>query len=164
MKSIYENIAKQLSEKIPELAWIDLDNGQLDYAEYRAAVDFPAVLISIDYPQCEDIGLNGIQQCIASITLRLVMQVFDETNLSAPEDVRARGMAIYDLVNKIQETLQWRMPNENTGILSRRSVIREKRDDGLAVVTIIYNTTVTDTKHYCPDVSYVTVSPVIITD
>ncbi len=63
MKNIYEKIANQLKEQVPELAWIDLDNGQLDYAEYRAAVDFPAALISIDYPQCENIGLSGAQQC-----------------------------------------------------------------------------------------------------
>lgn len=149
MKRIYEIIANQLREQVSELAWIDLDSGQLDYAEYRAAIDFPAALITIDYPQCENIGLTGMQQCMVSITIRLIAQVFDDTNLSAPDDVRSRGLAIFDLADKIQRAIQWWKPADGSlGRVSRRNMIREKRDDGLSVLTLTYTTTITDASHW----------------
>lgn len=149
MKNIYEKIANQLKQQVLELAWIDLDNGQLDYAEYRAAVDFPAVLISIDYPQCENIGLSGAQQCRVNITIRLIAQVFDDTNLAAPDDVRDRGLAIFDLADKIQQALQWWKPDDGSfGNLSRQRCTREKRDDGLAVLQLTFSTTLTDSNRW----------------
>lgn len=161
MRKIYENIANHLREQVIELAWIDLDNGQLDYAEYRAAVDFPAALISIDYPQCDNIGLSGAQQCRVNITIRLIDQVFDDTNLAAPDDVRARGIAIFDLADKIQQALQWWKPDDGSfGMVSRQSCMREKRDDGLAVLQIIYSTTLTDNIHYEKQMTYLTIQPV----
>ncbi len=161
MKNIYEKIANQLKEQVPELAWIDLDNGQLDYAEYRAAVDFPAALISIDYPQCDNIGLSGAQQCRVNVTIRLIAQVFDDTNLAAPDDVRERGLAIFDLAEKIQQALQWWKPDDGSfGVLSRLSCLREKREDGLAVLQVIYTTTFTDAQHYEKQKTSLTIQPV----
>lgn len=165
MKNIYEKIANQLKEQVPELAWIDLDNGQLDYAEYRAAVDFPAALISIDYPQCENIGLSGAQQCRVNITIRLIDQVFDDTNLAAPDDVREHGLEIFNLADKIQQALQWWKPDDASfGVVSRLSCLREKRDDGLAVLQIVYATLLTDNNHYQKATTNVNILPVIQPD
>jgi len=149
MKKIYELIANRLKE-IEEIRFIDMDNGQLDYYEYRAAVDFPACLISIDYPSCDNIGLTGAQQCHVNINIRLVAQVYDETTIAAPEDVRNRALAIYDVMDKIHENLQWWKPDEFISKLSRKNVTREKREDGLMVLSVNYATTIVDTLHYEP--------------
>lgn len=163
MKNIYEKVANQLKEQVTELAWIDLDNGQLDYAEYRAAIDFPAALISFDYVQCNNIGLTGQQQCHVNITIRLATQVFDATNLSAPDNVRANGLYIYDVADKVQAALQWWRPADGSmGTLSRQSCLREKRDDGLMVLTITYTCPVADTNHWI--VTKQEVTPAIIID
>jgi len=150
MKKIYELIANRLKE-IEEIRFIDMDNGQLDYYEYRAAVDFPACLISIDYPSCDNIGLTGAQQCHVNIGIRLVAQVFDDTNIAAPEDVRNRALAIYDIMDKIQESLQWWKPDEFLSKLTRKNATREKREDGLMVLNINYITDIVDTLHYEPN-------------
>lgn len=159
MKKIYELIATRLKE-IEEIRFIDMDNGQLDYYEYRAAVDFPACLISIDYLSCDNIGLTGAQQCHVNIGIRLVAQVFDDTNIAAPDDVRSRALAIYDIMDKIHENLQWWKPDEFLSKLTRKSVTREKREDGLMVLFINYTTTIVDTLHY--EASYTTIQPNIV--
>ena len=146
MKTIYEAIASWLIA-IDGISWVDLDNGQLDYYEYRAPVLFPACLIGIDYPACDDIGLTGAQQCQVNITIRLVAQVFDETNIAAPNDIRNRALAIFDLMDKIQEKLQWWKPDAFSSRLSRKSVTKDKRDDGLMVLNITYSSTIVDARH-----------------
>ncbi len=160
MKEIYELIANRL-QGIEDIRFIDMDNGQLDYYEYWAAVDFPACLISIDYPSCDNIGLTGAQQCQVNIGIRLITQVFDDTNIAAPDDVRSRALAIYDVMDKIQENLQWWKPDEFLSKLARKSITREKREDGLMVLNINYTTTIVDTLHYEPNYTTVLANVVI---
>ncbi len=148
MKHIYNLIASRLQAKVPEIKWIDFDNGQLDYDEYRVAVDFPAVLINIRYPNCETIGTDGIQQCDVDIELRVVFNLFDETNIAAPLEVRTKALAIYDTLNSIQAALQnWRNDG-TTNVFTRKSATQEKRNDGTKVFSIIYNTTYYDNTAY----------------
>lgn len=144
MKNIYNLLADRLQTKVPELKWIDFDNGQLDFFEYRANVDFPAVLINLRYPVTNTIGTDGVQECLVEVELRAVFNLYDETNIAAPLEVRERALAIYDTLDLIQQALQnWR--NDGTcGVFERKSLTPEKRNDGTKVFSIVYNTTYFD--------------------
>lgn len=144
MKNIYTLIAERLQNEVEDIRWIDLDNGQIDFFEYRANVDFPAVLINIKYPNCQNVGTNGEQECDVDIELRCVFNLFDETNIHAPEEVRERALEIFDIMNKIHACLQnWR--NDGTcGIITRTAVAKETRTDGSKIYNMNYRTTYFD--------------------
>ncbi len=145
MESIYQKTSKRLDEKVGDLKWIDLDSGQLDYREYRASIDFPATLIDIAYPSCDDMGHSGRQDCNVTVTIRLVSMVFDETNIAAPEDVREKGLGQFRLIDQIQKALQlWQPDDDNMDVFRRRSITKEKREDGLTVHRIVYSTSYYD--------------------
>ncbi len=146
MKEIYTLIAERLQNEVEDIKWIDLDNGQIDFFEYRSNVDFPAVLINIKYPNCENVGTDGTQECDVEIELRCVFNLFDETNIHAPDEVRERALEIFDIVNKIHATLQnWR--NDGTcGVLRRTSLTKENRTDGSKVYDLTYRTTYFDSR------------------
>lgn len=149
MDAIYITIAERLKEAVPELKWIDMDNGQLDYDEYRAAVDFPAALIAVEYLQCDDIGLTGGQKCTVQLSILLVTKIFDGTNFDAPQEVRQRAMEAFVLMNTVQESLQsWQPENKSLAKLSRINAYKEKRNDGLMVISINYKTNYIDMRHY----------------
>ncbi len=144
MKDIYRLIAERLQNEVEDIKWIDLDNGQIDFFEYRSSVDFPAVLINIKYSNCENVGTDGTQECDVEIELRCVFNLFDETNIHAPEEVRERALEIFDIMNKIHGCLQnWH--NDGTcGVITRRAVSRENRTDGSKVYNMTYRTTYFD--------------------
>ena len=140
METIYNLIASRLKNEITELQWIDLDAGQLDHDEYRAAIDFPAVLIDIAFSGCENMGHSGDQTCDTVFSLRIVSQCFSETNIHAPEDIRENGLKHFRLLNEIQKALQGWSEGDEMGTLYRQSSTPEKRNDGLKVHTVRYNT------------------------
>ena len=146
MKEIYTLIAERLQNEVEDIKWIDLDNGQIDFFEYRSNVDFPAVLINIKFPICENVGTDGTQECDVDIELRCVFNLFDETNIHAPEEVRERALEIFDIMNKIHSCLQnWR--NDGTcGVLRRTSLTKENRTDGSKVYDLTYRTTYFDNR------------------
>lgn len=148
MEAIYELVASRIQEKVPAIRWIDLDCGQVDYQEYRAAVEFPALLVSVSLAGCRQMGQRGTQLCQATVQLRLVCMVFDDTNIGAPELVREAAMEPYRIAGKIQEALQWwQPPNGNDlGRFNRANLAPEKRDDGLTVLTMNYDVAYTDNR------------------
>lgn len=104
MKTIYNALLSKLSE-VTALKWVDMDTGQLNTDE-RAAIAFPAALISIEIPTCKNIT-DKQQDCTARITVRLV---FDNpgtrTNNKAPEAVRAESLKKFDTIADVYATLQ----------------------------------------------------------
>lgn len=138
MDTIYTPVAQQLQQKAKSLVWIDLDQGQIDNPHHRPAIDFPAVLISIDLPRCEDMGHSGEQVCDANIIIRAVSQTWSETNMQAPAEIRALGLQHYDLLKQIHQALHCFNPGSSLGTLRRVSIRHEKRADGLQVHQMVY--------------------------
>mgnify|MGYP002467735714 CR=1 FL=1 len=50
-KELFIALCDQLKNKVPELRWIDSDQGQLNVSE-RPPVAFPCCLVEMSYPQC----------------------------------------------------------------------------------------------------------------
>ena len=68
MKIIYGALLAQLKTEVPELKWIDLDEGQLDgNGGERPAIAFPAALIGINFLKCDTIYVvNCFQKFVSS--------------------------------------------------------------------------------------------------
>lgn len=135
-KEITLEIFDRLKTEVPELRWIDLECGQLDNNETRAAVAFPACLVDIAYPGCEDVS-RFAQNVTATVTLRLAFKPGGATSHRSP--VQQDGLNALVTVEKTHTALQgW-----GTAALSdfsRRSAQPEKRRDGLRVFRIAYET------------------------
>jgi len=139
MEILYENIANRIQEKMKDVSWIDLDTGQLENKEYRASVDYPCILISIDYNSCDDLGHSGNQICNTSVVLRLASQVISETNMNAPSEVRAEGLKHQGRLKDVFRALHtWN--HEQGEPLLRKSVREEKRNDGIKVHRLVFET------------------------
>jgi len=148
MEEIYNEIAQRILAQVPEIAWIDIDQGQLANIELRAALAYPAVLIDIDFARCEDLGLSGQQICDANIVLKVVSQAWSDTHMHAPQDVRNMGLQHFILMRKIHKALQWWCPphQSNLGSLRRTAARRENRTDGIAVHHAVYAANYHDTQ------------------
>lgn len=141
MKFLFKAILARLKEEIPELKYIDMDKGQLDFFE-RPPVLFPCALISIQLPRTQDLGAKK-QKCDAMITIRMGVDFSGNTNSLTPAAELEKSMAYYDLTQKIYNTLQgWHTQEFNT--LSRTSLREEKRPDMIKVVNIPFSTSFVD--------------------
>jgi hypothetical protein len=140
-KQIFIDICDRIESEVPELKWIDLDNGDIDIQTERPPVAFPACFIDISYPNCED-QADSEQLVRANIIIRLAFQPQGASNNKSP--VRARALEIFDIVEKVHSALQgW----HNAGAfstLSRISASAERRRDGLKVYRLLYQTTFID--------------------
>lgn len=68
MKIIYGALLAQLKTEVPELKWIDLDEGQLDgNGGERPAIAFPAALIGINFLKCDTIYVVNCFQKFVSL-------------------------------------------------------------------------------------------------
>lgn len=140
MKEFYLRIADRLAKAVPGLRLIDLDKGQTDNPETRQGVDYPAALIDIEFPSCEDTGGRN-QQCRATITIRVAeLAITGETSYSTPHMWRERSLAILDTVQAVVQALQG-FDCGFSSSLSRTTQQAEKRDDALKVYRITFTAT-----------------------
>ena len=141
MEQIYLAIMAQLKQEAPELKWIDLDEGQLEYYTERPALSFPCVLIDIALTECRDL-YPGAQLCNATVGIRIAQNIAtSRTNSVATETTRKTAIERYQLVEKIHKSLSGSYFKPSCfNPLSRTSQQKEKRDDGLFVIRIDFQT------------------------
>ena len=139
-KEVITLICNRLKNEVSALRWIDIDTGQLDIMNQRPPVAFPACLVDISYPQCDDAG-GGIQVVTANVTLRVVFDITGSTNAASP--VRETTLGFLDVIEEVHEALQgW--SDEALSAFSRINAQPEKRKDGLKVYRITYQTAFTE--------------------
>ena len=143
MNEIYLAVAQQLQKEVPELAYIDLDTGQIDNVEMAPPVEFPAALIDIRIPVCEDESTR-VQICTVNISVRLVFEAwYDETANISPDKWKRRALEKMEVIDKVYKALQgWE--TDFLSALSRTSVEPERRSDGLKVYTLTFASTQLD--------------------
>lgn len=129
-----------LTAEVPELRWIDEDEGQLNTAQgIRPPVDFPCCLIDIHYPSCRDV--NDTEQIVnATITLKLGFQPVGETNNRAPHPVREKALERLAIVEKTQTVLQGWTAGDTVEPLTRKSARPSVLPNRTKVYIIVYNT------------------------
>jgi hypothetical protein len=130
---------EQLKTAVPELRWVDLDEGQIDGGDERPAIAFPAVLTGIALTRCETL-YDCVQHCVAAVTVRIVQNPFvSRTAATVTDDVRTASLERYALVERIHAALQ-NFSTEEFNPLSRLRQAKETRRDGLFVYRIEYQT------------------------
>lgn len=138
---IFIALCDHLEKEVPELQWIDEDEGQLNtQSGTRPAVDFPCCLVDISYPDCQD--TDETEQLVnATITLRIGFQPAGSTNSKAPEPVRRRALEHLSVIKKVQESMQGWTAEDIISPISRKSAQSTVLANKVKVYTIVYKTT-----------------------
>lgn len=144
-KELFIAVCDRLKSKAPSLRWIDAEDGQLSSSE-RPSVAFPCALVDMSYVDCRTIpGSFGNQRVKANITIRVAFQKVSATNTDAPTEVRFRALGYYDVLREIhKKALQWWNGGGLFNPMCRLRCIPEKRNDGLKVFTMVYETEFSD--------------------
>lgn len=141
MKFLFQSIQARLKAEVPELRWIDMDKGQLDYYD-KPPVSFPCALISVQLPRTVDLGAKK-QKCDALVVIRLGFDFSGNTSQITPDAAMNKSLQYFDLAEKVYEALQgYQESTYNT--LSRQSLREEKRPDMIKVVNIPFSTSFVD--------------------
>ena len=142
MDTVYADLINRLSKAVPDLRWIDLDQGQIDFPADNYPIDFPALLIDFTNTEWEDIG-QQIQGGEMMISFRTAFRLYEDMNNHTPEESRNAGLQKLQLLKTIHKALQG-FAGANYNRLSRIRTFTEKREDGLKVITMQYSTYITD--------------------
>jgi len=140
--TIYKDLLGQLDSRVPDLRWIDYDQGQIDYPAEHYPIDFPAVLIDFENTDWEDLG-RQIQGGDITIGFRVAFRLYEDLNNHTPADSRNAGLQKLQLLTTIHKALQG-FAGANYNRLSRIRTFTEKRNDGLKVIVMQYATYLTD--------------------
>jgi len=125
---------------INSIQWIDLDKGQLNNYEERPAIDFPAVLLKIEYPRTNKLTRTQ-QQCDVQITATIVFDFFDDTDSNTSDERLEQSLEVYNIAQEVHDVLQGLC--DNTIIrspLERMSIRDPNRADKLKVLQYTYST------------------------
>lgn len=129
---------------LPNIHWVDLDKGQLNQYDTRPAIEFPAVLIKIEYPSTSKLSRKE-QQCAVLVTVSIVYDCFDDTDSITEADRLQQSLQVYDIAEEVHDALQGE--NDNTIMrapLERLSVRDPNRNDQLKVLQYTYSTRIID--------------------
>lgn len=141
METIFKYIQNKL-ETIPQLRWIDLDNGAINNFTVRPAIDFPAALITIEYPQTANVK-RKTQKCNVSITIRLVFDYTPQTDNTTPDqDFSHLRLAeeVYSVLQGEIDTAVFNAPLERVGHRE------QNRPDNIKVISLLFQTWKLDEK------------------
>ena len=143
-KHLFIALCDLLEEQVPELRWVDFDEGQLNVANgITPAVAFPCALVDMTYPQTE--ALNSESEKVrVQFSLRIAFKGCGQTSSAAPEPVRERALERLDILEKIHHTLQWWSCDYQINPMRRQRVTTERRQDGLKVYNMVYESAFVD--------------------
>ena len=143
--NLYTALQKRIKEQVKEIAWIDLDLGQLEIADEieRKRVKFPCVLIDFPTASYKDES-KGVQWVDINISVRLATAPFSSTSGATPTQVQEKGLSYFELENKLYVVLQGFDCDENVQGLSRVSVATEQREDTIRVREMMFTTATED--------------------
>lgn len=143
-KQLFIALCDLLEEQVHDVRWIDADEGQLNTSNgQRPPVAFPCVLIDMTYPQTEALQMGG-EKVRAQFTLRCAFEGYGQTSSAAPSPVREKALERLDILERIHKTVQWWSCGHQINPMRRTRVTTERRNDGLKVYTMTYETAFID--------------------
>ncbi|MDR0661346.1 MAG: hypothetical protein LBG19_11285 [Prevotellaceae bacterium] len=155
MKELIERLQKRLVDaKFPTgveptrkndrlFEYVDLDWGQVDFYQDLPPVKFPAALIDIDSVSYGNLG-NGTQQAIVNIQVRIIELTLSAGGGRAPQELKKRADRVFDLVNEANKLLHLWTDGDTFGPLTRISLEKVNRRDGLKEYRLVYQARVYD--------------------
>jgi hypothetical protein len=135
---LFKDIADKLNAGVPELAWIDIEYGQLEIPEDSYPVQFPCALI--DFPQIETQDeTKGNQQALCTIQIRIGIDLYEDFHIADgnPAIDRDTALARLQILNDVHKCLHGFEGDYFTPMM-RIGIQTERRDDGLKVYSITY--------------------------
>jgi hypothetical protein len=146
MKELFNTILTRIKTEVTEIKHIDFEMGQIESLGFdiRPPIDFPAALIDISYPRCEDIG-GLMQQVEARVTVKLAFESPLPTDSRASEVRRTAALTIFDVVDKVYACLQGYSSSEFSS-LSRSAQTPDNRYAGIKIINMVFSTTFEDSK------------------
>ena len=142
-KHLFIALCDLLEAQVPEVRWIDADEGQINSQSNRPPVAFPCVLIDMTYPQTEALN-QGSEKIRVQFNLRVAFEGYGQTSSAAPEHVREKALERLDVLEKIHKTVQWWSCDRQINPMRRQRVTTERRQDGLKVYTMTYESAFID--------------------
>ena len=139
-KHLFIALCDLLEAQVPELRWIDADEGQINASNnLRPPVAFPCALIDMTYPQTDALQAGG-ERVRAQFNIRVAVNGGGSTSSAAPEHIREKALERLDVLEKIHRTVQWWNYDRQINPMRRQRVTTERRQDGLKVYTMTYET------------------------
>jgi hypothetical protein len=121
---LYLEIAKRISDNLPEIAWVDLWHEQIQYLTTELPFPVPAIFIAFNTKSCDDQSLL-IQDCDTQIDMYLFYETFSDTYQGAYNQENALDYLL--TLTKIH-TLFHGVSGNNFGTMRR--VDMKKEDSG----------------------------------
>ena len=136
-------LQEQIKKQVPEIKWIDLDLGQLDFYDERPKVTFPCVLI--DFPDAifKDEHQN-VQWGELIIHFKMGFSPFSSANSLAPDITKEKALDFYEIESKVYQALQQFEADGQVQPLTRIRATTEKRSDPYRVRLMIMTTATED--------------------
>lgn len=148
--TVYPTLADRLANQVPDLGWVDLDQGQLEpdqlEQEYPLPFDAGVVLIDFDEVGWHDIG-QGIQRGDAQVRVTLAVRVVADSYQKSTQ--RGAALAKLELLSDVHAALQHFDGGGAFGKLVRTYSRKEQSQlPGIWVYSMGYKVLLTDTKGY----------------
>lgn len=159
MIHIFTDIQNQIRNKVSEVAWIDIDEGQFEAFGENAPVNYPCVLIDIpaaDYEQ----QLSLAQTAMLTVRIRVAFRVFERLNDLVPTEFKDEAIAHFDILQKVMRAVHG-LYSEHYGQLIRQSFTKGQSIDP-KIYDVTYTCTMND-KSLQPDETEITLTNVFQT-
>lgn len=141
MKKLFLFLREKL-RVLPSINWVDLDKGQLNRYDTRPSIDFPAVLLKVEYPTTTKLS-GPLHQCTAIVTATVVFDCMDDTSSITDEASLTESLMVYDIADQVHKAIQGAM--DVTVIrspLERTSLRDPNRPDKIKTLVYTYSTKV----------------------
>lgn len=103
MQTLTTAIMDRLQSMVPEIAWIDLDVGQLELE--NPPVDYPCALVDVTDIDFSDMAENN-QVGNTTVTISIAQQCITETNYATPLQYRNEAATYFNIIQKVFTALQ----------------------------------------------------------
>ena len=141
MKKLFLFLRSKI-KTVRSIQWIDADKGQLNRYEKRPDIDFPAVLLKIEYPTTAKLT-GKQQQCSVIVTATVAFDYMDDTSGITEEDSLQESLEFYDIADEVHQIIQGAMDVEVIRTPLERTSLRDPiRPDRIKTLVYTYTTKV----------------------
>lgn len=143
MKQLLTDIQNRLLAEVPELKYVDIDWGQLDFYNPHPPVKFPCALIDISNVQWSNVLKKG-QMGLATVVITVADLRLSNTSGAAPQGQKDKAMEIFEVLKNIYVALHgWTSHATYSGLIRQANTLR-RREDGVKLYQITFTTEVKD--------------------
>lgn len=137
MTTLFQQISDQLVAKVPNLAVVDLNTGQLNRFCETSPIATPAVLLKFSSPNIEEIDSSQDIVPVQVSVAVIIDNTISETSSITPAPWRQQSLDKLAVINKVARALRGFYTDEITN-LTRVSSVPEDRNDCLYVHNITF--------------------------